>query len=56
MIKLQELISKFLDKPTKQNEYEIDGKKYIVVSHFVGDKDIDIVINKLAIQEVNKTI
>ena len=27
------------DCPTRTREYEIGGKKYIVHSHFVGDKD-----------------
>ncbi len=36
-------IFKFADQhkdcPTRTREYEIKGKKYIVHSHFVGDKD-----------------
>lgn len=29
-------------------EYEIDGKKYLVHSHFIGNKDIDTVIRNAA--------
>ena len=29
-------------------EQIIDGKKYIVKSHFIGEKDIDIVIRDIA--------
>ena len=32
----------------RTNEYEIDGKKYVVHSHFVGNKDIDKVISEIA--------
>lgn len=31
-------------------EYIIDGKKYAVTAHYVGDKDIDKVINEMAIE------
>ena len=31
------------------NEYEIGGKKYIVHSHFVGNKDIDKVLSEIAV-------
>ena len=33
-----------------QNTYEIDGIRYVVVSHYTGKKDIDIVISDLAEQ------
>ena len=45
---LQELTQKFKDFPTAQKEYEIDDKKYIVVSHFVGNKNINEILIKLA--------
>ena len=35
--------------PIKTAEYTIDDKKYIVHAHFVGEKDIDIVIHNIAI-------
>ena len=36
------------DCPVHTNEYEIDGKKFIVHSHFIGNKDIDKVILEIA--------
>lgn len=35
--------------PEHINEYEINGKKYIVHSHFVGQKDIDKVLSDIAV-------
>ncbi len=43
-----ELNEKYLACPVKVSEYEIDGKKYVVHSHFIGDKDIDNVISEIA--------
>ena len=37
-ITLEELKQQFKDFPTAQKEYEIDDRKFIVVSHFVGEK------------------
>ncbi len=31
-----------------QNTYEIDGIRYVVVSHYTGKKDIDKVMTELA--------
>ena len=36
------------DCPVKTAEYIIDDKKYIVHAHFVGEKDVDIVIRNIA--------
>ena len=36
------------DCPVHTNEYEIDGKRFIVYSHFIGSKDIDKVISEIA--------
>ncbi len=47
---MQEMNEKYKDFPVKTTEYEIDGKKYIVHSHFVGNKKIDEVIRRLAFQ------
>ena len=55
MKKLQDLQEEFNNYPTKKNEYEIDDKKYIVVSHFVGNKDIDKVLEQLATLEAYRT-
>lgn len=45
MFKLNE---KYSACPMRTSEYEIDGKKYVVHSHFVGNKDIDKVISEIA--------
>lgn len=37
------------DCPEHTNEYEINGKRYIVHSHFVGKKDIDKVLSEIAV-------
>ena len=38
---LKELNEKFKDCPTRTAEYYINGKKFIVKSHFVGTKDLN---------------
>ena len=43
-----ELNNQHKDCPVHTNEYEIDGKKFIVHSHFIGGKDIDKVISEIA--------
>ena len=43
-----ELNERYKDRSVRTNEYEIDGKKLIVHSHFVGSKDIDKVISEIA--------
>ena len=45
---LFELNDRHKDCPVHTNEYEIDGKKFIVHSHFIGGKDIDKVISEIA--------
>ena len=54
---LQELTQKFKDFPTAQKEYEIDDRKYIVISHFVGDKNVNEILlglaKKQAYNEIN---
>ena len=45
---LFDLNKKYADCPVTVSEYEIEGKKYIVHSHFVGNKDIDKVISEIA--------
>ena len=44
---LQELKQEFLNFSTSQNEYVVNDKKYIVVSHFVGNKNINEILIKL---------
>lgn len=43
-----ELNEKYSSSPIRTSEYEIDGKKFIVHSHFIGSKDIDKVISEIA--------
>ena len=42
------------DFPERVSEFEIDGKKYIVHSRFVGEKNIDEVIGRLAFERAVK--
>lgn len=44
----KELGGQYKDCPTQTQEYEIEGRKYIVVSHFTGKKDLDEVVYKNA--------
>lgn len=45
---LFELNEKYAACPVRISEYEINGNKYMVHSHFAGEKDIDDVINNIA--------
>ena len=45
---LQELKQEFSNFSTSQNEYVVNDKKYVVVSHFVGNKIINEILIKLA--------
>ena len=49
-----ELNEKYKDFPERVSEYEIGGEKYIVHSHFVGEKNIDEVIGRLAFERALK--
>ena len=49
-----ELNEKFKDYPERVSEYVIDGKKYIVHSRFVGEKNIEEVIGRLAFERALK--
>ncbi len=46
---LEQLREEFMGAPTSQKEYMIEGKKYIVTSHFCGDKDLDEVLQRIAV-------
>ena len=52
--KMFELNEKYKDFPERVSEYKIDGKKYIVHSRFVGEKNIDEVIGRLAFERAIK--
>ena len=43
-----EFAKQYQDYPIRKSEYKIDGKQYIIHSHFVGSKDIDKVIYEIA--------
>lgn len=42
---------KYENAPVSNQEYCIDDKKYLVVSHYTGEKDIDKVINDIAVKK-----
>lgn len=44
----KELNEQYGDCPTQEQEYEIEGRKYIIVSHYVGEKDLDEVVYRNA--------
>lgn len=46
---LTELNEKYKDCPVRTSRYFVDGKEYIVHSHFCGNKDIDKVISTIAL-------
>lgn len=54
---VKELNEQYRDCPTNEQEYEIDGRKYIVVSHYVGKKDLDeVVLNDAYYQAMNELL
>lgn len=44
----KELNEKFKDCPTQTAEIEVEGRKYIVIRHFIGTKDLDEVVYRNA--------
>lgn len=50
----EQLIEQYLSCPSEQNVYEYDGKKYTVTRHFTGNKNINRVIEELAVNRVNR--
>ena len=46
-----ELNEKYRDCPTAEKEIVIDGRIYIVVSHFTGQKDLDNVVFQNAYEQ-----
>ena len=47
----KELNDKFKDCPTQMTEIEIEGRKYVVISHFTGQKDLYDVVYKNAYKQ-----
>ena len=44
----KELNEHYNDCPTQEQEFEIEGRKYIIVSHYTGKKDLNEVVYKNA--------
>lgn len=44
----KELNEQYKNCPTQEQEFEIEGRKYIIVSHYTGKKDLDEVVYKNA--------
>ena len=44
----------YKDRPARTTVQIIDGCRYTVHSHFIGDKDLDEVMNKLALEAAMK--
>lgn len=45
-----ELNEEYKDYPTRTNTYTMDRKTYKVTSHFIGTKDLDEVLYKIAVK------
>jgi hypothetical protein len=41
---MQEMNEQFKDCPQRENRYTVDGQPVIVVSHFIGNKDLNEVL------------
>ena len=51
---MQQMCTEFGSAPTTTSNYEIGGRKYIVVSHYVGNKEIGCAIRSLAIDRAKR--
>ena len=49
---MQEMDEQYKNCPVRTNTYEVDGVKHTVVSHFIGDKDINDVMFSYAYNRV----
>ena len=45
---LAEMRKEYMNMPMTANTIKIDGVLYTVVSHYVGSKDLDVVVRALA--------
>jgi len=52
---LAEKVERYKDKPTDTANYEVEGQKFIVTAHFVGEKNLDKVIYNYAFQRALET-
>ena len=48
MNKLKRIRELHVAKPTREEKYKIDGKLYVVTSHYIGERNIDDVLLGLA--------
>ncbi|MDE6424543.1 MAG: hypothetical protein K2K89_00130 [Ruminococcus sp.] len=46
---MQEMNEQYKDCPTRENLYEVNGMKVIIVSHFTGTKDLNEVLYRNAV-------
>lgn len=53
---MSEMCAEFSSAHTSINEYEIRGKKYIVTSHYAGEKEIGQVIYTLATDRAKREL
>lgn len=51
---LDELRENFKSCPKTVNEYVIEGKKFVIHSHFIGEKNIDEIISRIAFERALK--
>lgn len=52
----KELNEQYRDCPTQEQVFEIEGRKYIVVSHYAGEKDLDEVVYRNAYAQAMKEL
>jgi len=52
---LAEKVERYKDKPADTANYEVEGQKFIVTAHFVGEKNLDKVIYNYAFQRALET-
>ena len=52
----KELNEQFRECPKQEREFEIEGRKYIVVSHYTGEKDLDEVVYRNAYAQAMKEL
>lgn len=54
---MQEMDEQYKDCPVRTNTYEVEGVKHTVVSHFVGNRDInDVMFNYAYNRVVNEIL
>ncbi len=56
MGELERKLQSFAEKPTSEQVYTIGGKQYCVVSHYIGEKDLDATLLDLAKDTIYATL